>query len=166
MIKLSLWLRCTLTGYLWLIALVPLGNWNKQRGDYLLNAIIKGKGIESGDVGLLVFITLPALLFWIGYKKTNVWFCIAALLVDAIWLVMQILSWWVPCIAGTNKTWALEYAKGPTTKILPSFGNHVAPDAMHFAIQVLLISAIVTGVYGIYHKRFTKQKPSVKAHLQ
>jgi len=154
--KLSLWLHCILTGYLWLIDLVPLGNWNNQKGDSLVTALIKGKGIAFGDVGLLVFITLPAVLFWLGYKKRNVWFCIAALLVDAIWLLMQILSWWVPYFAGTNKTWQLQYAKGPTTKILPSFGNHVAPDAMHFVIHVLLVSAIVTGMYGIFKRQFTK----------
>jgi len=154
MIKLSLWLHCILTGYLWLVALIPLGNWNYQRGDYLFTALIKGKGIESGDVGLLVFITLPVVLFWFGYKKRNIWFCITALVVDIIWIVMQILSWWVPYIAGTNKTWQLEYAKGPTTKILPSYGNHVAPDAMHFVIHVLLFLEIVAGVYGIYQQRF------------
>ena len=130
MIKLSLWLHSTLTGYLWLIDLISLGNWNYHQGDYLLTALIKGKGIEPGDVGLLAFITLPAVLFWVGYKKRNVWFCITALLADAIWSVMQILSWWVPYIAGTNKTWQLKYFKGPTTKILPSLGNHVAPHAM------------------------------------
>ena len=156
MLRLSLWLHCTLTGYLWLIDLVPLGNWNYQKGDHLLAALMKGKEVNSGDVGLLVFITLPAVLFWIGYKKRNIWFCIAALLVDVIWLAMQILSWWVPYIAGTNKAWQLEYAKGPTTKILPSFENHVAPDAMHFVIHVLLISAIVTGIYGIYQRQLIK----------
>ena len=156
MIKVSLWLHCTLTGYLWLIDLIPLGNWNYQKGDYLLTALIKGKGIESGDVGLLIFITMPAVLFWVGYKKRNVWFCLTALLVDAIWLVMQILSWWVPYIAGTNKTWQIEYAKRPTTKILPSFRNHIAPDAMHFVIHVLLVSAMITGICGIYRQRFTK----------
>ena len=156
MIKLSLWLHFSLTAYLWLIDLIPLGNWNYQQDDYLLTALIKGKGIDAADVGLLVFITLPAVLFWVGYKKRNIWFCIAALLVDAIWLVMQILSWWVPYIAGTNKTWQLEYANSPTTKILPSFGNHVAPDAMHFVIHALLISELITGIWGIYRKKFTK----------
>lgn len=34
-------------------------------------------------------------------------------------------------------------------KILPSFGNHVAPDGMHLMIQVLLVAALITGVAGL-----------------
>jgi hypothetical protein len=52
--------------------------------------------------------------------------------------------------------WQLQYAKGPTTKVLPSFGNHVAPDGMHFLIHVFLVAAFVTGVFALRELRKTK----------
>jgi hypothetical protein len=150
----SAWLHIILTTYLLLMDCIPLGNWNYQQGQYLLPAVFAGQGIEPGDIFLLIFVTIPAILFWIAYKRRNVWFGISALIFDLIWLVMQIQSWWLPYIFGTNKTWQLEYVKGRTTKILPSFGHHIAPDAMHFFIQVLLVSALITGIYGVYRLKW------------
>ncbi len=98
---------------------------------------------------MLVFISLPVALFWAAYRRNSFRIGIAALLVDAIWLILQIQSWWVPYVVGTDKPWQLEYAKGPTTKILPSFGRHVAPDGMHFVISVLLVGALIAGIAGL-----------------
>ena len=145
----SAWLHVFLSAYLWLIAWIPLGNWNRQRGGTLLTAILTGQAIDSGDVGMLLFVTLPAVLFWFAYKRSSSWAAISALTVDVVWLVLQIQSWWIPYILGARAKWQLEYAKGPTTKVLPSFGNHVAPDGMHFVIHLLLIAALVTGIAGI-----------------
>ena len=74
---------------------------------------------------------------------------ILALVLDAVWLALQIQSWWIPYIFGTDVSWQLAYAKGPTTKVLPSFGHHVAPDGMHFVISVLIVAAMVTGIIGV-----------------
>ncbi|HYL61077.1 MAG TPA: hypothetical protein VE077_00525 [Candidatus Methylomirabilis sp.] len=128
----SAWLHWLLAAYLWLIAWIPLGNWNRQREGTLLEALLGGRGIEAGDFGMLAFVTLPGVLFWVAYRRKSFWFGVAASVFDVVWLVMQIQSWWVPYLLGTNKSWQLAYAKGPTTKVLPSFGNHVAPDGMHF----------------------------------
>jgi hypothetical protein len=149
MMKRSAWLHWLLTAYLWLIAWIPLGNWNRQREGTLLAALFSGRGLQAGDWGMLVFVTLPAVLFWVGFKRNSFSSALAALALDVFWLVMQIQSWWLPYILGTDRAWQLEYAKGPTTKILPSFGPHVAPDAMHLVIHVLLIAALITGVAGI-----------------
>lgn len=149
MMRRSAWLHCLVTAYLWLIASIPLGNWNRQRDEHLLPALLHGQGIDAGDLGLLVFITLPAVLFWVAYKRSSFWFGVAALTVDVVWLGLQIQSWWLPYILGTDKKWQLEYAKGPTTKVLPSFGNHVAPDGLHFVISVLLVAALMTGAAGL-----------------
>ncbi|HKW32842.1 MAG TPA: hypothetical protein VJN92_07540 [Candidatus Acidoferrum sp.] len=59
---------------------------------------------------------------------------------------MQIQSWWLPYIFGTDTIWQLAYVKGPTTKVLP---HHVAPDGMHFLIHALLVAALITGVAGL-----------------
>jgi hypothetical protein len=148
-VRRSSWLHWLLTGYLWMIAWFPLGNWNRQSDETLLPALVHGKGLHLDDIFALAFVTLPAVLFWIAYKYRSVWFGIGALAFDAFWGFMQVQSWWIPYIFGTNVPWQLRYAKGPTTKILPSFGDHVAPDAMHFVIHVLLAAAFVTGIMGI-----------------
>ncbi|HEV2198082.1 MAG TPA: hypothetical protein VGR55_21045 [Candidatus Acidoferrum sp.] len=148
MMRLSARLHWLLSAYLWLIAWIPLGNWNRQREGTLLQAIHSGAGVHAGDWGMLVFVTLPAVLFWVAYRRNSFWLAVLALTLDVVWLVLQIQSWWIPYIFGTEG-WQLAYAKGPTTKVLPSFGHHVAPDGMHFLIQVLLFAALMTGIVGL-----------------
>jgi hypothetical protein len=36
-----------------------------------------------------------------------------------------------------------------TTKMLPSFGNHLAPDAMHLVLHLLLLTIVVCTVVGL-----------------
>ena len=158
MMKRSAWLHWLLTAYLWLIACFPLGNWNRQREGNLLTGFLGGRGIEAGDLGFLAFVSSPAILFWVGYKRNNFWFALSALTLDVVWLVLQIQSWWVPYIFGTDKSWQLAYAQGSTTKILPSFGHHVAPDGMHFMIHVLLIAALVTGLAGLHQIKLSQRQ--------
>jgi hypothetical protein len=158
----SAWLHWILAVYLWLISWIPLGNWNRQRGGTLLQAILGGSGVQAGDLGMLMFVTLPAVLFWVAYKRNSFWFALTALTLDVVWLVMQIQSWWVPYIFGTHQDWQLAYATGPTTKILPSFGNHVAPDGMHLMIDVLLSSALITGLGALRQVRMASRNVSRK----
>jgi hypothetical protein len=147
--KQSTWLHCCLGFYVWIVESVPLGNWNRQRGERLLIALSNGHGADSDDVFTLVFVSLPAILFWIAYRRSSVWFAASALAVDMFWLSMQIRSWWVPYIFGTMIQWQVDYSKGPTTKILPSFGNHLAPDGMHLLIDILLVGAMIAGIMAI-----------------
>jgi hypothetical protein len=62
---------------------------------------------------MLVFVTLPAVLFWVAYKRNSFWFALPALTLDVVWLVMQVQSWWLPYIFGTDRSWQLAYAKVP-----------------------------------------------------
>jgi hypothetical protein len=156
-----LWLHAILTAYVWLVELIPLGKWNYQKKDHILISLLNEKGMEWGDAALLIFIAVPCGYFGWVTKKRNVRFFIAAFVCDIIWLIMQIISWWVPYIAGARQPWQIKYAQSSTTKILPSFGNHVAPDAMHFVIHILLISAIITGVYDVYKARHVFKKNMV-----
>ena len=96
---------------------------------------------------------MPAVLFWISYKRGSFRWGVAALGFDVVWLVLQVQSWWIPYIFGTSRQWQLDYAKGPTTKLLPSFGNHVAPDGMHLMISIFLIAALITGVSALVRLR-------------
>jgi hypothetical protein len=143
-------LHWLLTAYLWLIAWFPLGNWNHQQDETLLPQLLEGKGLHPDDIGMLFFVTAPALLFFVAYHYRKFWFAIAALALDGWWAFMQIQSWWIPYILGTNVPWQLKYAKGATTKVLPSFGNHVAPDGMHFLIHVFLAAAMITGFFALH----------------
>jgi hypothetical protein len=147
--KRSVLLHGSLALYLWVMASVPLGNWNRQRGDTLLIALLKGHGVAADDIFTLGFVALPAILFWIAYRRSSLWFAASALAVDVFWLWMQIRSWWIPYIFGTSVQWQIDYSKGPTTKILPSLGNHIAPDGMHLSIDILLAAAMIAGVVAI-----------------
>jgi hypothetical protein len=149
MLRHSAWLHCLLTAYLWLVSWIPLGNWNRQRDGQLLPALLHGYRIGADDAFMLAFITLPAGLFWLAYKRSSFWFGVGALAFDCAWLWMQLQSWWIPYLLGAHLRWQLDYAKGPTTKILPSFGNHVAPDGMHLVIHILLAAALTTGVLAL-----------------
>ncbi len=145
-VKYAAWLHISLAVYIWLVASIPLGNWNRQAGDRLLIALFKGQSIGADDIFLLVFVSAPAILFCIAYFRRNYLFAALALVFDAVWLWLQIKSWWIPYLFGTDVKWQIDYARGPTTKVLPSFGNHVAPDGMHFVMHLLLVAAMVTGI--------------------
>jgi hypothetical protein len=148
-VRYAAWQHNLLSLYLWIVASVPLGNWNRQAGERLLPAILNGHGVRLADLAMLAFISLPAVFCWIAYRWGNIWFLGLALVFDGVWLWMQIQSWWVPYVLGTPSEWQVRYAQGPTTKVLPSFGRHVAPDGMHFAISVLLVGAIVAGAFAL-----------------
>ena len=137
-----------------------MGDWNRQRGERLLIAILNGHSPDLDDVFTLLFVALPAILLWIAYRRARLWFAVSALAVDVFWLWMQIRSWWVPYIFGTMTQWRIDYAKGPTTRILPSFGNHVAPDGMHLVIDILLVGAMIAGVSALRHPVASRAAPS------
>jgi len=71
------------------------------------------------------------------------WF---GLLGDTVWLLLHIYSLWLPYFLGASPQYAKMYARvfGRTTKLLPNFGNHLAPDAMHIFIDVSVVAVIVT----------------------
>jgi hypothetical protein len=123
-------------------------------------ALLGGKSIDAGDLILSAPITIPPILFWLAYGRQNFAPAIVALGLDLIGLGLQIQSWWLPYIFGTEKEWQLAYAKGPTKKILPSFGHHVAPDGMHFLISVLLTAALGLGVAGVGELRGVRRAPA------
>lgn len=147
--KRSLWLHFCLTLYSWLIESIPLGNWNRQGDEKLLVNLWSGHGIAFGEIAMLLFVAVPSVLVFSAYVRHKIWLAMLALAFDTAWLGMQIQSWWIPYVFGTTTQWQIEYAKGPTTRILPSFGNHIAPDGMHFVISILLVTAMVSGVVAI-----------------
>ncbi len=102
---------------------------------------------------------LPAVLFVVGYLRRIrivMWSC---LLGYTVWLALQTQTWWVNYIFGASDDWQRVYHRvfGSTLKILLSFGTHLAPDAMHFIMQVLLVAVIVSGLIGLLKRDPAKQ---------
>lgn len=130
--------QVVLLAYFELCVLIPLGRWNDQPGNNV--------AFSSGNIILGAAIGGAQLLLLIGTiwrLKPLLWF---GLLGDTVWLLLHIYSLWVPYIFGASPQYARMYARvwGRTTKLLPNFGNHLAPDAMHIFIDVFVIAVIVT----------------------
>ena len=130
--------QVVLLAYFELCVLIPLGRWNAQPGNEV--------PFSSGNVILGAAIGGAQLLLLIGTVwrlRTLLWF---GLLGDTVWLLLHIMSLWMPYIRGASPQYAGMYARvfGRTTKLLPNFGNHLAPDAMHILIDVFVIAVIVT----------------------
>lgn len=121
--------------------LVPLGSWNDQPGiekAFSPSNVVLGGAIAVAQTLLMVgMIWQVRALLWLG------------LVGDSIWLLLHATSLWTPYIFGASPGYAQMYARvfGRTTKLLPSFGSHLAPDAMHTFIDVFLIAVIVTLVF-------------------
>jgi hypothetical protein len=115
-----------------------MGRWNDQPG---INV-----PFSSGNMILGAAVGGPQLLLLIGTVwrlKPLLWF---GLIGDTVWLFLHIYSLWVPYILGASPQYATMYTRvfGRTTKLLPNFGSHLAPDAMHIFIDVFVIAVIVT----------------------
>jgi hypothetical protein len=142
-----------LAAYLWAISWFPLGNWNRQQDEPLLPQLLKDKGLHPDDLFTLAFVTAPLILFWLAWRFRTRWLALCGLVVDVAWMWMQMQSWWIPYVFGARAAWQIRYAQGPTTKVLPSFGNHVAPDGMHLTIHVLLVIAFLCGIAALREMR-------------
>jgi hypothetical protein len=135
--KAAITAQVVLLAYFELCILVPLGRWNDQPGMRVLSSgnIIMGAAIGGAQLLLLIgTVWRVKLLLWFG------------LLGDTVWLLLHIYSLWVPYVFGASPQYAKMYVRvwGNTIKLLPNFGNHLAPDAMHIFIDVFVIAVIVT----------------------
>jgi hypothetical protein len=144
--RFPLYCQLALAFYFQLIQWVPLGAWNFQPGSVplVLQAI-------HGDLDVSSFLIvgafmIPAILFFLGYRKRWSLLIWISLISNLVWLVLQIQTWWIGYIFGASESWASTYERvfSHSTKLLPSFGRHLAPDAMHFVLQILLLVALIT----------------------
>ena len=97
---------------------------------------------------------LRVLLFALSLWKRWVWLMWVGLIGYGVWAGLQIQSWWIPWIFGADQR-ALNNQKflQRTYKIFPSSVGHPAPDAMHFVLDLLLFSAVVTIALGLLETR-------------
>ena len=124
--------------YFELCAWVPLGAWNDQPG--------RAESTTFGEALFNLFFGLAPMLFSLAFLKRIRPLMWLGLIFHAIWLAIQVLSWWVPYLFGASPQHMEMYNRvfGRTYNFLPSFENHPAPDAMHFVLQVLLVSVVMS----------------------
>ncbi len=152
--------QAALAAYMQLISWVPLGRWNRQpccpTG---LEQLGRGT-LEVGEaLGLLAFLILP-LLFWWGSHRGLRWAMWLSIAAYSIWLGLQLWTWWPPYLFGASEHWAEVYERAfaHSTPILPRWGDHLPPDAMHLVLQVLLVGVVTSGIWALL-RRPTSQVP-------
>jgi len=124
--------------YFELCVLIPLGSWNDQPGhspSSSLGSIVLGAAIGAAQLLLLIGTVWKIRpLLWLG------------LIGDGCWLLLHIKGLWMPYLLGASPQYAAMYERvfGRTTKLLPNFGSHLAPDAMHIVLDLLIIAVCVT----------------------
>jgi hypothetical protein len=71
---------------------------------------------------------------------------IGAVLVYAVWLALQITTFWTAYIGGASANWQHIHAAyfAQTIQWLPRWGTHLPPDASHFVLQLLIVLALLT----------------------
>jgi hypothetical protein len=163
-----IWLRRSLVAqvvlavYFQAFTWFPIGSLNDQGGVHNRPLIeeLKGGAVTWGDAASAFVFVLPGVLFLIGYMRQFrplLWLC---LLVYGVWLALQVQGWWVAYIFGASESWQRVYNRvfGKTLKMLPSWSNHLAPDAMHFTMQLLLVAVVVCGVLGLVRREPVNKK--------
>ena len=155
-LRISFATQFALAIYFQIINWFPLGLWNYQPG---FVPLINSPAIEIGDVGTVCLFLLPFLLFSFAYWRSWKWLMWLGVAGYAGWLYLQIQTWWVPYLFGASDHWQEVYHRvfAYSTKKLPSFGNHLAPDAMHLTIQLLLLVILTSLIVGLVQIRRSKK---------
>ncbi len=150
-LRFSLYSQAILAGYFQVIQWLPLGRWNYQPGFTPLGVdAIHGRATVQ-DVLLMVAFMVPFAAFWFAYSTGLRWLMWICTLGYAIWLALQIKTWWVAYVFGANESWERVYQRvfSQTTQLLPSWGRHLPPDGMHLVLQLLLTAVVLPAVFGL-----------------
>ena len=144
--------QVALAAYMQLVTWVPLGRWNYQPCCATgLEQLRRGTLSPLDALGAAAFV-LPLASFWWGARtgrRGAMWLSLVAI---AVWLGLQLWSWWPPYIFGASDHWAEVYARAfaQSTGVLPHWGNHLPPDGMHVVLQVLLAGSAFTGTRALH----------------
>lgn len=88
------------------------------------------------------------LIFIYAFFKGVWWLMVVGLGLYAIWLVLQIVSWWLPYLwrASERQIWSYRwyYRKTYKFKFLPPRGDRPIPDANHVVLQFLILIVVIT----------------------
>ena len=144
-----------LAAYFQLISWIPLGRFNYQPCCHTGLEQIRLRTLTFADVlGLSAFL-LPVLVFSAGVRLQLRWVMWLALAPYAVWLGLQLWTWWPPYLFGASQDWSQVYARAfaESIQILPQWGNHLPPDAVHLLLQVLLLGVLLSGVSGLVRRQ-------------
>ena len=152
-LRASLVAQLVLALYFQAVVWFPLGAWNDQPGKRLIEVVLSGEAPVAA-FGFAVVMLLPLWLFALAYWRRWFWLMWLGLFGYGAWAAMQVQSWWIPYFFGADQR-ALhnQDVLGRTLKILPSFGGHPAPDAMHFVLDVLLFAVVTLTFVGLLKRR-------------
>ena len=151
-LKASLVIQIILAVYFQVVVWFPLGPWNDQPGKRLIALLREGQA--SAELGFVLAMLLPVLLFARAIWKHWFWLMWVGLVGYGIWAVLEIQSWWIPWIFGADQR-ALNNQKflQRTYKIFPACIGHPAPDGMHFVLDLLPFFVVVTIALGLLRTR-------------
>ena len=154
-LRISLATQFLLAIYFQIINWFSLGSWNDQPDFVPFFSSISSGTIQWGDVGILGAFLLPFLLFSLAYWRRWNWLMWAGVVGYSVWLYLQVQAWWIPYLFGASEHWKEVYHRvfAHSTKLLPSFGNHLAPDAMHLTIQLFLFIIVASTIVGLVQVR-------------
>jgi len=169
----AIWLRRSLAAQVILAAYFqaftwfPLGSLNDQGGIHNRPLVeqIKSGTATFGDAAFALAFVVPVVLFLVGYRRHLRLVLWLSIVFYVVWFALQVQGWWVAYIFGASENWQRVYHRvfGRTLKILPSWGNHLAPDAMHLMMQLLLVAVIVCGGIGLMRREPVKNRESTSA---
>jgi hypothetical protein len=139
--------QMVLATYMQAVSWIPLGRWNYQPCCPTGLVQLQRGALDGADiVGYAAFL-LPLVSFWLGARRAWLSPRVIALTAYAVWLGLQLFTWWPPYLLGASERWQAVYARAfaESTHVLPRWGTHLPPDAMHLVLQILLVAVVVTG---------------------
>lgn len=147
--------QVVLAAYMQLILWIPLGRWNYQPCCPTGWTQLTRGTLTLADALLGFAFVLPLVTFWLADRRGWRWAMWIAFAAYAVWLALQLVSWWVPYLLGASARWAAVYnrAFAQETQILPRWGRHLPPDAMHLVLQALLVAVLWTGIPALRRGR-------------
>ena len=145
LIKAAFLLQLLLLIYLQVIEWVDLFPWNDIR---------KGNGQEILDIalgGIIIVALYSTYRLW----RLGIWI---AILTYIIWFVLQIMTFWIPYISGASEQWVKIHKANFTDTIqwLPTYDNHLPPDASHFLLQFIILVSLIAVIMVAYRMRKLK----------
>lgn len=143
--------QVALAAYMQLISWIPLGRWNYQPCCPAGLELLRTGQLSVGDAFATGAFVLPAAVFWMGArweKPSAMW---PAVIGTAVWLGLQLWTWWPPYLFGASDRWSEVYARAfaQSTAVLPRWGDHLPPDAMHLVLQVFLTGSVISGTRAV-----------------
>src|SRR5450759_20086 len=125
---------------------LPLGFWNYQPGAEPLASQAAHGQLAALDVGYVALFLVPVALYLVAALRQWAWLMWIGLIGYTVWLVVQVVSWWIPYAFGASDKWMATYQRvfSHSTQLLPSVGRHLAPDGAHIVLHLLLAAVVVT----------------------